>query len=82
MDDWFTAHDDFVDSNTHERSMADLMAVVSRAFSRTIRTLRADEIRVWLFDPLPQAKLPVPETLAKRLYLGGGSASSIYADRI
>jgi peptidoglycan/LPS O-acetylase OafA/YrhL len=68
---WFSLHTDFVDGQSHERSKAESTAVVTRAFGATIARLHEARVKVWMFDPLPQAKALVPNTLAKDLRFGG-----------
>jgi peptidoglycan/LPS O-acetylase OafA/YrhL len=44
--------------------------VLSSAIERTVRRLRATGARVWIMDPMPQAKADVPSGLARGRYFG------------
>jgi peptidoglycan/LPS O-acetylase OafA/YrhL len=67
---WFMAHDRFVDQDTTERSVAESQRVLAKSLDMTLAELNAAGIRVWVLDPLPQAKAAVPETMADNLRWG------------
>jgi peptidoglycan/LPS O-acetylase OafA/YrhL len=82
---WFSLHTDFVDDQSHERSKTESTAVLTRAFSTTMARLHEAGVKVWMVDPLPQAKALVPNTLAKNRLFGGDRALTYsareYGDR-
>jgi peptidoglycan/LPS O-acetylase OafA/YrhL len=68
---WFSFHTDFVDEESSGHSKAESTAVISRAFTHTLTRLHDAGIKVWICDPLPQARTVVPEAIAKSMLFGG-----------
>jgi peptidoglycan/LPS O-acetylase OafA/YrhL len=66
---WFEERDDFVDPRSTSRGIAVSRRVLTAAFQRTVEQLSDRGVRVWLVEPLPQAKGDVPLSLAKQIYL-------------
>jgi hypothetical protein len=67
---WFNNHTDFVDHLSVVRSTTESQAALGRSFDRTMQELARLGVRVWIMEPLPQARYDVPSTLAKAIYLG------------
>jgi hypothetical protein len=74
---WFNGHNDFADEQSGRRTNDESQAALGRSFDRTMQQLAGLGVRVWIMEPLPQARYDVPSTLAKAAYLGTTS-SPIY----
>ncbi|MGY0575764.1 SGNH hydrolase domain-containing protein [Bradyrhizobium sp. RDM12] len=82
---WFGDHRDFSDSEAVSTTVEQSRAALTRSFVTTLWQLKSLGTRVWIMEPLPQARYDVPSTLAKDSFFSRASNLSFsreeYFDR-